>query len=121
MGGRLRTAYGADYVALGLSFGRGSFNAVQQTGSVLGSLGVATTSLVPPQSIEALFDATGKTRALFDARQIPSGGAASSPLAESITMRSIGSAYDPSQEALYFRQRRLPSQFDLLVYIGTAG
>lgn len=120
MGSLLRSGGGADYVAVGTSFGRGSFLAVQQTGNVLGLVGTWTASTLPTSSIESVFDATGRPRALFDTRLIPSGGAATSSLTGTVTMRSIGSTFDESNETAYFRVRRFPNDFDVLIYIGTA-
>ena len=54
MGGYLRTAYGGDYVALGLAFGRGSFSAVGQSGTTFLSLGTFTSNMFPKSS--ATFD-----------------------------------------------------------------
>jgi hypothetical protein len=60
--------------------------------------------------------------ALLDARRIPLGGAAAAPLAGPILMRHIGLIFSglPAIAATWFVPRRLPDEFDLLVYVDAA-
>jgi erythromycin esterase len=118
-GAQLRSAYGADYLALGFAFGRGTFSAVTQTGGSFLFPATQTATTIPTGSVEATFEAAGKPRALFDTRLIPLGGSAAAPLAGPIEMRSIGSAFDVTRELTYFQRRRFPADFDLLIYLST--
>ncbi len=113
MGGYLRAKYAADYVALGFLFGRGRFNAV----SAAGEISTFDAQLVPDNSLESLFLSAGKSLALFDTRQIPSGGSTAAPLAGPILMRGIGSTFFPSSEASFFAKQVFPNDFDLLIFV----
>jgi erythromycin esterase len=116
MGGHLRERYGNDYVSLGFAFGRGSFTAVGQTGSTFTGLNTWSTTLIPKTSIEAVFEATGRPMALFDARKVV-GAPAAADLAGPIVMRSIGSAFNQQSEAVYFATNRFPNDYDMLIYL----
>lgn len=116
MGGHLRAKYAADYVALGFLFGRGRFNAVAPTGQ----LTYFVLESVPDNSLESQFLSVGKSLALFDTRQIASGGADAAPLAGPIPMRSIGALYNPQSSSSYFTQQLFPNDFDLLIFVRQA-
>jgi len=113
MGGYLRAKYAADYVALGFLFGRGRFNAVSSAGEIT----TFDAELVPDNSLESLFLSAGKNLALFDTRQIASGGTTAAPLAGPILMRGIGSTFFPTSEASFFAKQVFPNDFDLLIFV----
>lgn len=116
MGGYLGARYGSDYIAVGMAFGQGSFNAVALGGGAA-TPGAQPFTAAPPRnnSIEATFHATAKDLVLFDARQIPGGGTDAAALAAS-TMRFIGASFSPQFESSNYLGIRLPDAFDLLVY-----
>jgi erythromycin esterase len=114
MGGYLRARYGADYVNVGFLFGEGSFNAVGLSGEGLKQW---RTTLIPSNSIEAIFAGTNKSALMFNTHLIPSGGAPSTPLAGPIPMRSIGSAFGAGADASFFGPVTFPSTFDVLIYL----
>lgn len=114
MGGYLRSMYGADYVAVGFLFAQGNFNAVGLNGEGLKEW---RTTLVPANSIEAVFAGTKKPALLFDTHSIASGGAAAAPLAGPIQMRSIGAGFSTGADAGFFGPVTFPSTFDVLVYL----
>lgn len=118
MGSHLDAAYGSDYVNAALTFSGGSFNAVLQLPSGAFA-GIATHSLgnAMPSSIEAVFDATGMSQAILDARAIGSGGSAADPLKRRLTMRSIGSTFAPTALASAYQAiLALPEDYDLVVW-----
>jgi erythromycin esterase-like protein len=117
MGGNLRAKYGPDYVALGFLFGQGRFNAVA---SATGQLTTFNVTQVPDNSLESQFLSVGKSLALFDTRQIPSGGSDAASLAGPIRMRSIGAVFNPATETAYFATQVFPNDFDLLIFVRQA-
>lgn len=116
MGGYLRARYGADYVNVGFLFAEGNFNAMGLSGEGLKQW---RTTLIPSNSIEAIFAGTNKSALMFDTHLIPGGGAASAPLAGPIAMRSIGSAFSSGADASFFGPVTFPSTFDVLIYFQT--
>ena len=114
MGGYLRSMYGSDYVALGFMFAQGNFNAVGLNGEGLKEW---RTTFIPSNSIEAIFAGTNKPGLLFNTHLIAGGGAAATPLAGPIGMRSIGSAFDNGADAAFFGPVTFPNTFDVLVYL----
>jgi len=120
MGGALRSAYGLDYVNLGLVFGTGSFNAVGPLGTGYSGLRAWYTSFVPGGSIESYFAATGRPLLLFDARRIASDASAPTVLAGPLLMRSIGAVFAPASESGYFSYQVFPADFQLLIFVRDA-
>jgi|KBSMisStandDraft_5_1062788.scaffolds.fasta_scaffold48904_2 erythromycin esterase len=116
MGGYLRAKYAADYVTLGFSFGYGRFNAVAPTGQ----LTYFDVEFAPDNSLESVFLSVGKSLALFDTRQIASGGADAAPLGGPIPMRSIGALYNPQSASAFFTRQVFPNDFDLLIFVRQA-
>ncbi len=114
MGGYLRASYGTDYVNVGFLFAQGNFNAVGFNGEGLKSW---RSTVVPSNSIEAIFAGTSKSALLFNTHLIPAGGAPAAPLAGPIQMRSIGSAFNPESDASFFGPVTFPSTFDVLIYL----
>lgn len=113
MGGYLRATYGADYVNVGFLFAQGNFNAVGFNGEGLKSW---RTTVVPSNSIEAVFAGTNKSALMLNTHLIPTGGAAAAPLTGPIQMRSIGAAFNPESGASFFGPVTFPSIFDVLIY-----
>jgi erythromycin esterase len=112
MGRHLRTARGADYVALGFAFGSGVLNAVSG-----GNVQAVRPQHVPTDWIESAFLSTAKPIMLLDARTIAVGGAIARPLAGPISMRTIGSTYNVIAPAGFYRTHSFPSDFDLLLFV----
>jgi erythromycin esterase-like protein len=101
-------------VALGFAFGSGVLNAVSG-----GNIQPVRPSAVPADWIESAFLSTGKPIMLFDARTISVAGAVAKPLARPITMRTIGSTFNVIAPAGFHRKYSFPSDFDLLLFVGT--
>lgn len=117
MGGLVRAQYGGDYLAVGLLFGRGRFNAVVFPTSGAPSLGVASLTNVEPTSYEAVFDRLGTPRLMFDARRIASDPNAAS-LAGPRWMRSIGAGFTQptGRPGQYYTDTLLPGDYDVLIW-----
>jgi erythromycin esterase len=119
MGGHLRQRYGNDYLSLGFAFGRGAFTAYGQSGTTTTTLNSWTVSIIPKSSIEAAFEATGRSMLLFDARKVV-GVPAAAAIAGPITMRSIGAVFNQQSESAYFGMNRFPNDYDMLIYLSQA-
>ena len=117
MGGLLRSAFGQDYVNIGLLFGTGTFNAVGPLSNGFQGLQAWTASLLPSGSIEALFAATGRPLLLLDARRITADDSVPPMLAGSLLMRSIGAVFDPASEREFFSYEMFPADFQLLIFV----
>lgn len=116
MGSHLKRLLGADYLTVGLTFSRGSFNATTPiTGPRLNSILSADVG-----SLEALFGKTGQARLLFDTRRLAHAGAPQSTI-EDISMRSIGGIFDPGLSlTTYTTPVLLPDDFDLVIWFDEA-
>ena len=112
MGRHLRTARGADYVALGFAFGSGVLNAVSG-----GNVQAVRPQYVPADWIESAFLSTGKPIMLLDARTIALAGPIAKPLGGPISMRTIGSTYNVIAPSGFYRKQSFPSDFDLLLFV----
>jgi erythromycin esterase len=117
MGGLLHQAYGNAYVNVGFTFGAGGFNAVGPPQNLVSLWNI---SYITPGSLEQYFSLTGTSFALFDARQIASGGAAASRLGQPLLMRSIGSTYNPAAASNFFQLTVLPRDYDLVAWVAQA-
>ena len=118
MGSHLAAKYGSDYLNVALTFSVGNFNAFHQlpTGALAGlqAHGVGSSQ---PSSIEAVFDATGMSRAILDARAIRTGASAAEPLRRRLTMRFIGSTFAPTLSATAYQAAlSLPEDYDVLIW-----
>lgn len=113
MGGYLRSWLGDDYRAVGQTMGDGGFNAVK-----LPSGGVTPFQFdaAPSWSLESIFIAANASLAMLDTRRIVSGGSAAAAIAGPIPMRDVGSGYDPQQPTAWFTSRKLPDDFDVLIF-----
>ena len=117
MGGALQAAFGTDYLSLGFLFGTGAFNAVAGPGTGFSGVRPWTASLIPDNSVEALFMRAGGERLLLDARRIGAGGPAAALVGGPLPMRSIGSLYDPRLEQNFFYGQAFPADFQLLLFV----
>jgi erythromycin esterase len=111
MGGNLRDAYGANYVALGTTFGTGSVTAVSTATSDLASFNVA---VQVQGSVEQLFDSAAVVRGIVDMRRLRTATGVST-IRGPIYMRSIGSTFFANLAV----QTLFPADFDLVVYLKT--
>lgn len=118
MGGHLAAMFGNSYMNIATTFSRGQFNAYTQTPSgTFTNLAVQTLSFPSPGSIEAIFEATGTTRAIFDARRIRAGGAAAAVLARHTTIRQVGAVFSPSADLSRWDGRvSLPEDYDVIIW-----
>lgn len=117
MGGLLRKTYGNAYLSVGFTFGTGGFNAV---GGSQNLLSIWSVTSITSGSLEQYFTRAGKPFALFDARQISSGGAAAARLGQPLLMRSIGSTYNPAAASNFFQLVVLPRDYDLVAWVAEA-
>jgi erythromycin esterase len=117
MGESVGRRLGAQYRAIGFSFGLGRLNAVglNASGAPTG-LQQHTVDAIDPSSLEAAFAATTQPRLLFDARRIASGGAAAATLSAALRMRSIGSAYSAANASAFFDRTLIPLDYDALIW-----
>lgn len=113
LGRHLQTAYGSEYLAVGLAHGGGVVNAVYGNGTVQ----AVRPELPPATWLERAFLRTNKPLLLFDARRIPQGGARSAPFAGPITMQMIGSTYSLSSPSGFPVTTALPAHFDALLFV----
>lgn len=117
MGGILEQTYGTDYVNVGFTFGTGSFYAVGGSQSLLS---VWNVSAPEAGSLEQFFTLANRPIALFDARQIATGGVAAAALGRPLRMRDVGSTYVQSQASAFYRLVVLPRDFDVIAWVATA-
>jgi erythromycin esterase len=122
MGSDLKRAFGADYVTIAQTFSAGSFNAVFQNS--VGAIGALTTHVATGStsaSVEALLDATGRDRAIFDARSMKVSGTPGFALRNRLTMRLIGSTFNPAAALEQYQAPMiLPDDFDIIIWFRNA-
>lgn len=118
MGSELAAKFGAKYLIVALTFSSGDFSAYfSSQGVVTGGLQSHTIGGAWPGSIEALFDATGASRLVFDARAIRNGGTTVAALRNRLTMRSIGATFAPTSPlGAYQSVMALPDDYDLVIW-----
>ncbi|HEX2191384.1 MAG TPA: erythromycin esterase family protein [Longimicrobiaceae bacterium] len=119
MGSHLRERFGADYLAVALSFEDGTFNAVEQ-GWQGNYLGVKTMHAPPPifNTYEYQFRRLGLPRFLLDLRPLRARtDEATAWLRGPLGLRSIGAVYRPATPQDFYTRIRLPEEFDLLVHV----
>lgn len=121
MGGELKRLYGADYLNMALTFSAGSFNAIEQLPSgAFGQLRAHQAAGAWPGSFEALMDATGRERAIFDARATLADPVGQS-LRRRLTIRFIGSGFSPTLSlGAYQAPMALPEDFDVIIWFRNA-
>lgn len=115
MGGILSRALGADYVAVGFTFGTGALTAVYN-----GTIQAVRPTAPPSSWIEPILGAARASNFLLDMRLVSASNTSSAPLLGPVTMRSIGSTYLLTAASGFPRSYYFPRDFDLLVYIHTA-
>ena len=121
MGGELKRLYGADYLNMALTFSAGTFNAIEQLPSgTFSQLRAHQAGGAWPGSFEALMDATGRERAIFDARATLADPVGQS-LRRRLTMRLIGSGFSPTLSlGAYQAPMALPEDFDVIIWFRNA-
>ena len=116
MGSLLRQRYGTNYLAVGMSFYEGSFNAVG-----LGDKGQSTpvqpfeVQLSDPGSYNQTFGHLGLSLYALDLRHF-ADGAAGQWVQVPHTFAMIGAEYDSRKET-YMSLLFLPDYFDLIIHI----
>lgn len=118
-GDLLQDALGDDYLSIGLTFGRGSFNAI--TRLLNGDFrGIETQQVGSPPSgsYEYRFTAAEIPFFALDLRSLSLSPGEDDWLAVPLWFRSVGSVYEPEDPGLYFlRNDPLPDMFDAVVYV----
>ena len=109
MGHDLAETYGDAYLAIGFSFGEGSYNATNSQGEV-----TAETAASPlPMSVDAFLKATGLPRFILDLRDVEATPAAPWLAAERL-FRSIGAVAVPASAA--YAPATLSEDYDFVVF-----
>jgi erythromycin esterase len=123
MGTYLKERFGADYLNVALTFSSGLFNAyLEVSPGVLGGLTVHQVAGAWPGSLEALLDATGNPRAIFDARRTLTGGPIGTSLRHRLTMRSMGAVFSRTTNlGTYQSGLTLPDDYDIVIWFKEAG
>ena len=112
MGKELRRMYGQEMVVCGMSFGEGSFQAIQPgTG-----LRQFTVEKAPEDSVDGVLAATGIPLFAVDLRRVPANGAAAKWLSKPQKMRSIGAVYSEGLKNKAFTETT-PRDFDVLFFV----
>ncbi len=116
MGRYLRDRYSDDYRAVALLFRTGSFTA--QALPIGTGLRSFQASVVPSASMEWALGLAGGSHLMFDARQLTAPGVTDGlAFRGPLSMRSIGSAFNPSAELSNFAVQMLPDDFDHVLYM----
>jgi erythromycin esterase len=116
MGEHLHRRLGGDYLPVALTFSQGTFNAM----SPVGSLFAHTIPASEPNSLEALFGATGSSRLLLDTRRISHPGAPIGAI-EHTLLRSIGAVFSQTASSTqYLTTVLLPDDFDIVIWFESA-
>jgi erythromycin esterase len=118
MGSHLRQSHGSDLVAIGFDFDHGWFTAGTITEDQ-GWTGLAVHRVgpAPEGSYESFFRAAGEPRFILDMRGVGLGTPATTWLAGPRRFRSIGAGYSPGNPDWFFQLDRLPSLFDVVIFI----
>lgn len=116
MGTHLEERFGGDYLVVGFSFHRGGLNAVQQ------GVGLQAHTAPPAAetSYEHHFNRLGRPRFFVDLRPVRWDGGSSEGtewLRGPMSMRQVGSVYDPAQPAVYYADHRLAEEFDVVIHL----
>lgn len=119
LGAYIETRYPNDYRSLALFFGTGAFNALISEGATQ-TLRAQSVEYVPAGSLEDAFLATNTAVLLFDARKTLDGSTTGNALRGPILMRSVGSTFVPATESLFFLNRLLPNDYELMLFLKTA-
>jgi erythromycin esterase len=119
MGQHLARQYGSAYLNVALTFGRGTFNAVlsgERTDTLPGQR-IHTVPGLYYDSIEAIFNATGLPRMIFDARAVRGPVSPEvEPLLSILAIRTIGASYRISGIGGYHVALQLWNDYDLIVW-----
>jgi len=119
MGHHLRARYGDDYRAVALLFGTGSFTA--QALPLGTGLRTFSATILPNASLESALRLAGGSHLMFDARQLTRPGTSEGqPYRGPLTMRAIGSGFNPQAEISMFGVHALPEHFDHVLFVREA-
>lgn len=122
MGALLADRWADDYYAVGFTFGRGSFQALQSVGSDDDSttqykLAKQELDGPLPGTIEASLDRLDQRVAVVDLRSASGNADCAAWLAEPRDRFSVGATYDEPDPAHYRTSYRFDRAFDALVYV----
>lgn len=109
MGSHLRERFGEDYVNVGFTSSRGTYAAVGKDG-----LGVHELQAPPPESFEAILEASGSPRLLVDLRRARTGDPSSAWLLEP---RQFGGNVGARAMPEHYRELELREEYDLLAFV----
>jgi erythromycin esterase len=117
MGEQLRRRLGASYLAVGLAFDQGEFQAMGRSGGGTGARQLAAFSLGPSPavSLAAAFNRAGPAPALVDLRRRPAAGPVAAWLLAPHPMREAGAYF--VTEADMTRPVVVAQRFDALLYL----
>lgn len=120
-GHHLRRFYGKDYYALGFSFNQGSFQAsdVSQTDATKRRSISFTVSPAPAESVDWYLAEPGVKSFVVDFRSPRRTAELGEWLSAPLLMRSVGWAYNPKMESLYFQPTVIGKDYDGLFFIDT--
>jgi erythromycin esterase len=112
MGWHLRQHYGSQYLALGMSFYQGSFNAIGENEN----LQTFTIQTPNPESYNYTFGTVGLSLYALDLRHLPTGEVRqwmNGPHG----FLTIGSVYNPAAAETFYESLSLPQSFDVIIQI----
>lgn len=112
MGMYLRQRYRSQYLAIGMSFYQGSFNAVGEDGN----LDTFTIQAPNQESYNYMFGNAGFSLYALDLRHIP-GGSVGQWMNGPHGFLLIGSGYNSATPDTYYENLSLPQSFDVIIHI----
>jgi erythromycin esterase len=112
MGIHLRERYQSQYLAIGMSFYQGSFNARGENGT-LHSFSVQASEQA---SYNALFGHAGFSLFALDLRHIP-GGSVGQWMSGPHGFLTIGAMYNSAAGDTFYESLSLPQSFDVIIHI----
>lgn len=122
MGGFLDERHGGEYVPVGFSFGRGSFQAISQTEEAGGEssyeLREQTLQSSLSGTIDAVLDEFDAPICLVDLQEAKAEDALESLLCQSRPHFSAGAMYDPENPGDYLTEYVYGEAFDTLCFVG---
>jgi erythromycin esterase len=112
MGWYLRQRYQSQYLAIGMSFYQGSFNAIGEDSN----LDTFTIQAPNPESYNDTFGSVGLSLYALDLRHLP-GGSVGQWMKEPHGFLTIGSVYNPAAANTFYEALSLPQSFDVIIHI----
>lgn len=120
MGGHLADRHGEDYLAVGFTFGRGSFQAlgaVERDGESTHELQAHTREGPHPGSVDAVLDELGDSPVLLDLRAARADDRTGDWVTTPQGTFSAGARYDPDSPRQYITEYVPGAAFDALCHV----